>query len=137
MPHAEASAVIGTDAETLWRAAGGFADVGWHPWLASVNTDGTGVGSRRTAVGQDGSQQIERLDHVDAEVRCYRYTMESTGLPVADYVGEFNIDPRDVSSCTVRWTSEFRATSDNETDAVNAVQSFLDAGIDELRRRYG
>jgi mxaD protein len=136
MQHVEASAVVRTDADTLWRQAGGFDDVDWHPWLASVHADGTDPGSRRTAVGQDGSEQVERLDHVDAEGRSYRYTMESTAMPVADYEAEFRIDPLDDGSCTVRWTSDFQATADDETTAVEMVQGFLDAGVRELQQRY-
>ncbi|PSK98696.1 mxaD protein [Haloactinopolyspora alba] len=137
MPHAEATATIATDADTLWRVAGDFGSVGaWHPWLTSTSTDGAEPGARRTAIAADGSQQIEQLVHIDPANRYYRYTMESTPLPVADYVAEFRIDPIDGSSCVIRWTADFRATSGQEADAVDTVQSFLAAGVEELRQRH-
>lgn len=48
--------------EALWREIGGFGAVGkWHPLLARVDCEGERSGCRRTAEGQDGSRQVERL----------------------------------------------------------------------------
>lgn len=87
-------------------------------------------------MAQDGGTQIERLEHVDPGSRCYRYTMESTGLPVADYVAELRIHAIDGSSCTVQWASDFTVTSGDEQEGIGIVDGFLSAGVDELRRRY-
>lgn len=138
MPHAEANATVAVDADTLWRDAGGFEAVGdWHPWLASVTADGDQPGSPRTAVTQEGGEQVERLDHVDAANRSYRYTMVSTAMPVTNYVADFRIEPAGRQSSTVRWSSEFDVTSGDEADAVGMIEGFLTAGVEALRRRYG
>jgi mxaD protein len=138
MAHVDASAVISTDADTLWNQVGGFDKVGdWHPWLASVTVDGQGPGAQRTAVTQDGGEQVERLEDIDRENHCYRYTMVSTALPVTNYVAEFRIDPTDQSSCTVWWSSDFDADGVDEPEAIGMIDGFLAAGVEELKRRYG
>lgn len=137
MPHVEVAAEIAEDPDTLWREVGSFRDVGkWHPMLASVDADGEQPGARRTAETHDGARQVELLDDVDPAARRYRYSMESTPLPVRDYVAEFRIDPAGSKASRVVWSSDFRVTSGDEAAGVEMIRGFLAAGLDELRRRY-
>lgn len=101
--------------EALWHEIGGFGAVGkWHPLLARVDCEGERTGCRRTAEGQDGSRQVERLLEASSDGHFYRYTMESTGMPVRDYVGELRVENDGDSGSTVVWSAEFEPASDNE-----------------------
>lgn len=137
MPHVEAAAEVPVDAETLWEAVGSFQSVGdWHPMLAQVEAEGDGPGAIRRATTHDGSQQVERLQEIDAAGHFYRYTMESSAMPVRDYMAEFRVQPGGDGTSTVRWTADFETTSDDPASTVDMVQGFLAAGLDSLKQQY-
>jgi polyketide cyclase/dehydrase/lipid transport protein len=137
MAHAEASARVATDAATLWRDVGSFQSVGeWHPILERVEGEGEQPGAIRTAYSADGAQ-VERLREVDAELHWQRYSMEATPLPVDHYTGELQVVAEGRHTSALRWAADFDLTSGREEDTVALVQSFLDAGVSELARRYG
>lgn len=123
--------------EALWHEIGGFGAVGkWHPLLARVDCEGERTGCRRTAEGQDGSRQVEQLLEASPEGHFYRYRMESTAMPVRDYVGEFRVESDGDSGSTVVWSAEFEPDSDNERQAAESVHSFFKTGLDHLERMH-
>lgn len=120
----------------LWREIGGFGAVGaWHPLLARVDCEGESPGARRSAEGQDGSRQIERLLEASAEGHFYRYRMESTGMPVRNYEGELRVENADASASTVVWSAEFEPVGE-EHQVAQSVHSFLKTGLDNLERMH-
>lgn len=121
----------------LWREIGRFGAVGkWHPLLARVDSEGESVGSRRTAEGQDGSRQVERLLEVSPENRFYRYRMESTGMPVRDYVGELRVENDGDSGSAVVWSVEFEPAGGDEHRIAESVHGFLKAGLVNIEREH-
>lgn len=138
MAHAEGTARVAVDADTLWRAIGSFQGVGdWHPLLDRVEGEGERPGAIRTAFTAEGQQQVECLREVDAGERRYRYTMESSPLPVADYSAELRVDSDRGDTSTVRWAADFVVTTGDEADAVAMVEGFLQAGVAAVADRYG
>jgi len=136
MLHAEATTELPVDADRLWASIGSFQGIAeWHPMLCQVEGTGESPGSTRTATGRDGAQQTERLREVDPIRRQYRYTMESTALPVTDYLGELRVGDAGDGTSTVRWTADFSATDDPD-QTLSVVQGFLDAGLQQLTRRH-
>ncbi|MBO0829877.1 MAG: SRPBCC family protein, partial [Streptosporangiales bacterium] len=130
MTHVEVTADVRADPDTLWRKIGSFQGVGeWHPLLASVHGEGEGPDAIRTAVGVDGSEQVERLQEVDPTRRLYRYVMESTAMPVRDYRAELRVEPDGDGGSTVRWTSDFEVTGDDHDGTAEVIRGFLDAGL--------
>lgn len=138
MPHAEATAHLPVDTESLWQTIGSFQGVGdWHPMLSQVEGQGETPGATRTATAKDGTQQVERLQEIDPAQHFYRYTMESTAMPVTNYVAEFRIQDQGDGTSTVHWSADFQTTSGgDDQQAVDMVQGFLAAGLDELERRH-
>jgi mxaD protein len=64
-----------------------FGAIGtWHPLLEKVESEGEHEGSRRTAKAKDGSRQVERLQELKPNERRYRYSIESTAMPIKNYV---------------------------------------------------
>lgn len=123
--------------DALWRDIGGFGAVGrWHPMLARVDSEGERPGCRRTAEGRDGSRQVERLLEISSERHCYRYRMESTGMPLRDYVGELRVENDGGSGSTVVWSADFEPTGDDEAQIVESVYSFIKAGLQNLERLH-
>lgn len=137
MAHAEATAEVPVDVDTLWQLIGTFQGVdGWHPMLTAVEGDGEEPGARRTATTADGSQQVERLHEVAPTEHRYTYVMESTGMPVADYVAQLSAQPADRNNTSVRWSADFNVTSGDQAQAVDMVQGFLGAGLEHLKALY-
>lgn len=123
--------------EALWREIGSFGAVGkWHPLLARVDCEGERSGCRRTAEGQDGSRQIERLLETSPRAHFYRYRMESSGMPVRDYVGELRVESDGDSGSNVVWSAEFEAAGGNERKVAQSVLGFFKAGLHNLERLH-
>ena len=138
MSNACETVQIPMEADALWRRIGGFVAVGhWHPMLASVESEGDREGATRTARAQDGSTQVERLQHIDERRHVYRYVMESTALPVRDYVGEFRIDDNGDGTSTVVWSAQFEPVKADPDDVIGMIGAFLKAGTDNLSVLYG
>lgn len=129
---------IAAPPDRLWREIGGFGSVGkWHPLLARVDSEGERTGSRRTAEGQDGGRQVERLLELSPEGHFYTYRMESSAMPVRDYVGELRVEDDGDSGSTVIWSAEFEpAGGGDERQIAQSVHSFLKTGLDHLERMH-
>jgi mxaD protein len=123
--------------DVLWRQIGSFGAVGrWHPLLTRVDSEGESAGCRRTAEGQDGSRQVERLLESSPQRRFYRYRMETTRMPVRDYVGELRVENDGESGSTVVWSADFEPSGADEARVAESVHSFISAGLHNLERVY-
>lgn len=137
MPTLKETAQIRTDAATLWHFAGGFGAVGdWHPMLAQVAAQGDTPGSLRTAIGKDGSKQVEQLEAIDPGGHWYRYTMANSPMPVSDYKAEFRIVPMGDDTSVVTWSARFQVAGGDGSRTVESVRQFLRAGLDSLASRF-
>lgn len=137
MPHIEEIAEVPADPDTLWRLVGSFQGVAeWHPMLATVEGDGEQPGAIRKAIGEDGSEQVERLEEVDLARRRYSYAMQSSAMPVRDYRAELQVQANDEGGSTVRWAADFDATAGDPDGTVGMVRGFLAAGVQSLAQRY-
>jgi hypothetical protein len=137
MPHIEVSTRINKDADVLWREVGSFQGVGsWHPELAKVEGDGEQPGAIRVAETSTGQRRVERLQSVDPRRHSYRYVMESSPMPVEDYVGEFQIRDEGDGSSTVIWSNDFQVTSGGVRPVARSIRDFLNAGIQNLKKKY-
>ncbi|AEH90818.1 SRPBCC family protein [Mesorhizobium opportunistum] len=123
--------------DALWHEIGRFGAVGeWHPLLDKVESEGEREGCRRTAEAKDGSRQTERLFETDAEQHFYRYGIESTTMPVRDYVAEFKVQDNHDGTSTVVWLAEFQPEAD-EPKATEAIRDFLRTGLNNLAAVHG
>jgi mxaD protein len=126
---------IGLDAESLWRKAGHFGDVGaWHPALARVESEGDQPGAIRRIETRQGDKQVEQLDQIDPVRHLYRYSMKESALPLANYTAEFRIDNADMGTSTVIWSARFEVTAGNEDNGIEIVRQFLKRGLHNLKR---
>jgi hypothetical protein len=129
---------IPMDPDMLWQNIGGFGAVGiWHPLLDKVEVHREEDGAVRTAHGRDGSTHVERLVEEEPEQHCYRYKMESTPLPVGNYLGEFRIESNADHESSVVWEADFEVTKGDETKTVGVIRQFLRSGLEQLQASYG
>lgn len=136
MEHIAAKLVVSVEPDDLWAEVGSFQGVGrWHPWLESVRGDGETPGSIRIASTGDGEPQVERLLAISPDEHFYRYRIESTPLPVSDYVGEFRIRPIRSGASEVEWSTTFELTSpDADPEAI--VGDFLRIGLQTIAQAH-
>ena len=135
MPEIVETVRLPASADTVWRAVGPFGAVGnWHPMVAKVATENERENCVRRAEGRDGSIQIERLLEAAPEQHFYRYRIESTRMPVRNYVGRFSVGDNGDGTSTVVWSVNFEVTSNDEAAIVGKIRAFLRAGLDNLER---
>jgi len=130
------SAYIPLTVQQLWAELGHFGEVTWHPLLERVESIGNQPGALRHVETRDGRRQVERLDEIDPEQHLYRYTMQTSALPVENYVGELRVDELSAQSCLVTWSAHFNVTTDDEDAEAEAIRNFLRVGLDALQARY-
>lgn len=120
----------------VWERIGSFGAIGdWHPMLRIVESEGNHVGARRTATGEDGGTQVEKLVSYKDTARphrkiCYGYTMEETAMPVTAYEAVFAVEAEGDGS-RIRWTAFFE-DQDSDGAGEDMVRGFIEAGLQAL-----
>ncbi|MFL6604994.1 MAG: SRPBCC family protein [Steroidobacteraceae bacterium] len=138
MPEIRETAEVKVDTDTLWKEVGGFGAVGdWHPMLQRVDVVADGSEATRIAHGNEGSEQVERLTHIDPSQHAYQYRMERSALPVRDYVGRFQLEPLGANASRVIWSAQFDLADGADGKTIESVRQFLHAGTESLKRKYG
>ncbi|MFQ5993916.1 MAG: SRPBCC family protein [Acidiferrobacterales bacterium] len=123
--------------EKLWDLIGQFNGLpDWHPAVEKSELEEGGQVRRLNLVG--GGTFVERLEKLDEDEHLYRYSIEESPLPVANYVSELRVRRAgEGESCTVEWSSEFKPKGASETDAAQAIQGIYQAGFDNLKKLLG
>jgi mxaD protein len=131
------SARIRMDADQLWEKVGGFGEIVWHPSLARGESIGNRPGALRYVETWDGQRQVERLDEIDARRHLYRYTMQSSGLPIENCTAELRVDALTPEASLVTWSARFDVTAGDEVAGADMVRGFFRAGLEGLQASYG
>ena len=122
--------------EQVWEMIGRFnALPDWHPAVQSSDLEEGGKVRRLTLMG--GGEIVERLEKLDDVEHAYRYAIESSPLPVANYVAEIHVSENENGGCTVEWSSDFVADGAPEADATRVIRDIYTAGFDNLRKLFG
>lgn len=122
--------------DEVWKMIGRFNALSeWHPGVESSDLEDGGKVRRLALVG--GGEIVERLERIDDDDHVYRYTIESSPLPVANYVAEIRVQRAGEEGCTVEWSGDFEASGAPEADATRVVRDIYTAGLDNLRKLYG
>jgi hypothetical protein len=129
MSNVSVSFVYPVNPARAWSVIGapaGIAD--WHPAITSSASDGTS----RTCILADGGEVVETiLEHDDAG-RHYRYGIDSSPLPIRDYVSTLRVTAADVG-CKVTWESTFEVVEAPPAEVEAAIRGLYEAGLTQLR----
>ena len=135
MLNAAAAVRIRKEPDLVWRTVGAFSAIGkWHPLISRLQSEGEVPGARREAETLTGETEVDRLEEMCPPERFYRYRIEQTPMPVRNCMAELRVDDNGDGTSTVNWRSEFEVTAGDEARAVQGVQDFLDAGLDNLQK---
>ena len=122
-------------ADDVWNLVGQFnALQDWHPAIESSDLEDGGKVRRLSLVG--GGEIVERLERIDDQEHSYRYAIESSPLPVSNYVAEIHVIKDEQGGCTVEWSSDFVASGAPESDATRVIRDIYSAGFDNLRKLF-
>lgn len=133
--------------DAVWAVVGNFHDMSWDP--AITKTEGAGgntLQSFRTLTLAKGGTLEEDLERYDADKMSYSTFLPHNDplvLPVTNFSTVLTVRPDDKGGSIVEWRSAaFRGYPNdnpppNMTDDVAqaAMQAYLHAGLDGLRRR--
>lgn len=98
---------IPAPAARVWAVLRDFH--GLSRWLPSVaSSEALEGGLVRQLVAHNGKgTMVERLAVMDDEAMSYAYVLESSPMPVRNYLATARVQPKDANSCTVTWSFEF------------------------------
>ncbi len=120
--------------ERVWALIGAFGGT-WHPLIAKIRLNGTGIGQLRTIETIDGKTIVERLEAMDQAQRFYRYG-GVTGIQASNYTGTLGVKPTG-AGCSVEWHVQY--LPDGQPDIVIRiiVSTLLKTGLASLKAHFG
>lgn len=139
-PAAEAASVskkleIAAAPDKVWAAIGGFCDIG--SWLTIVvkceMTEAAGKKVRTLTTG-DGGVLVESLERWDDATMSYTYRIQSSPLPMENYVSTIRVSGNGQAS-TVTWSSSFDPKGAPEADVVKTIGGIYQVGFDGVKKK--
>lgn len=134
---------IQAPADVVWKSAGRFGDLAWHPAVAKVEITRGKEGRKgavRKVTTRDGAVIVEELLERSARSRTVRYRIVESPLPVADYVSTLKVSG-DGARALVSWSSTFRRKDEeakegaDDAAARKIVASIYQAGLQSLKQQ--
>jgi len=136
MPKVAMSTHLPMSVDDVWKLIGQFnALPEWLPPVESSELEEGGKMRRLSLFG--GGEIVERLERLDDEQHRYRYSIQSSPLPITNYVAELHVVEDAEGGCTVEWSSDFEADGAPESDAMRAIRDIYTAGFDNLHKMFG
>jgi len=128
------SVALDADPDEVWSAIGSF-DLSWHPRVARVRLNGTGIGQLRTMETLDGKEIVERLEAIDNAQRSMRYT-SIAGIAASHYTGTLEVKPNGRGS-VAEWRVQYLANGQPDIVVKTIVSALQKTGLESLTTRFG
>ncbi len=129
MPEVHTSQHFDVGAEELWGRIGDYATLAdWHPGIASQTA--VEGGHIRELHLEGGGVVVEAL--VDQTPTSYTYRIQTSPLPVRDYVATLAIEPAGEGASDVTWTAEFVADGATDEEAEAVILGIFRGGLEAL-----
>ena len=107
------------------------------PFVESSETEGDGVGMRRTMKFRDGSHAIEKLHKIDENERYILYKLIYSPLPVNEYMARVKLRHDGEGTVQVTWESRFNILPDNSSEEIeNQLKATYNLSIEGLERLH-
>jgi len=139
-PDAEAASVskrleIAAAPGKVWAAIGGFCDIGsWLTIVVKCEITETAGKKVRTLSTGDGGVLVESLERWDDATMSYTYRIQSSPLPMENYVSTIRVSGNGEAS-TVTWSSNFDPKGAPEADVVKTISGIYQVGFDGLKKK--
>lgn len=139
-PAAQAASVsqkieIAAAPDKVWAAIGSFCDIGsWLPIVAKCELTEAGGKKVRTLTTGDGGVLVETLERWDNAGMSYTYRIQSSPLPIANYISTIKVSGKGKASM-VEWSSNFEPKGAPEADVVKTISGIYQAGFTGLKKK--
>lgn len=136
--RAYVSGLFSQPVDVVWRLVGDFhAMADWVPTIARADQEGSGVGSVRVLLRQDGGVVRERLVGYDEPDRhlCYEFAGPH-GFAVRCFRGTVRLRPVTSTGETfLEWFADFDADAADEAELTVTFEAIFGGLLDALRER--
>lgn len=134
---ASVTATYKTSADKLWQA------VDFHqpsenimPPIASSKLEGKGLGARKVNTLQGGGEVHLQLVHFDPEARAFNYVIQSSPLPVKNYVGEVRVSDAGDGRAKLIWRGVYEPNGVGQAKADEILQGFYEAIAGKIGEKF-
>ena len=121
--------------DKVWAAIGDFCDIGsWLTIVVKCELKEAGGKKVRILTTADGGVLVESLERWDDAGRSYTYRIQSSPLPMENYIATIKVSGVGEAS-TVEWSSSFDAKGAPEADVVKTIGGIYQVGFDGLKKK--
>lgn len=118
--------------DAVWSAVGDFCGIAnWHPAIARCDMSSKGADTFRSLTLKGGGVVYEKQLTFDKAGRVYSYTIETSPLPVKDYMAQISVTPKGTGS-VLSWTATFAAKDASDADAIKTIAGIFELGAAAL-----
>ena len=127
--------IIAVNADRAWTAIRGIGGLErWFPIIDDCTVFGAGEGATRVMTLTDGAKIKDRIDLIDDQRQCLRYTRTESPFPVQSYVGTVEIRRINEADTKLSWTLEIDVQEDQRDALIELLRDALTGGILGLER---
>lgn len=136
MAYAALELIVNSAPDKVWARCGAFdSPAQWHPVVAQVDLAADGV--TRTMHLVNGQTVVERETSRSEEGMAYTYNLVKSGMPLATFIGQFQVMGLGEVSRIV-WSADFDAASGvPEATAQAMVERMLHSAGPRLKEIFG
>jgi hypothetical protein len=127
------TAVYQVSADVLWKT------VDFHqpseaimPPIASSERVGNGIGATKTNVLQDGGEVHLLLVYYSPEEHAFNYTIQSSPLPVKNYVGQVRVTSLGGNRSELTWQGIYEPDDVSQEEADGILGGFYNAIVQKI-----
>ena len=140
MSEVRVNGVIPAPVGEVWAAAGDFSGIaGWVPALAkselALRSTGSQVGDVRSCTIDGGPTLTENQTARSDADYTYTYAIPENPLPMKNYESTISLRAQNEQTL-MEWTASFDPTGP-EDEVIGMVEGLYQAGIDNLKQRFG
>ena len=141
MTNVSVKNTINAPANEIWKTLSSFSGVERYiPLIKSSTVQGSGVGAKRTCIipnesGGEGKIE-EEIQSFDDNAKTFSYSINSSPLPVENYLGTVKVTELGNDMCEVEWSSTFEPKGMPEEEVSKMINDVYVVAIDGLKKLH-
>lgn len=127
-------AIVNLDANKVWKKLVDFGGTEKFvpDLIEKVILEGNGVGALRTIYIKGGGEILEKLTSINRNKLEMKFIILSTPMPVYNYEGIFQIDPKDDDKCNVKFESIYEVAIQEREEINTIIKNFQETFLSNL-----
>jgi hypothetical protein len=131
-------ATINAPIDQVWALISNFGDLmRWHPQVERCETEGKGIGARRSIYFADWST-VEELTALDNEHHILEYlVVDSSRPPVIGAAGSMTLKVKNSNTTSLEWVSGFPDESPHAAAVSAGLEAYYPVRVGHLKAALG